>query len=171
MKRSHLKYILPALSIIALGTWESAMKPSTAVAASANLNVTATVVDECTMAGANLAFGNYSGAQAVTANALIDVTCQDINTQWSIVPDAGLNPNGCIRRMQHDTDPNSFLIYLLQDQNAAELGSGDLQTCPGSVLSGTGSDPDPSIFGEISAGQTALVGQYSDTVTMTITIQ
>ncbi len=94
MKRRHLKFVLPVVAVgLALGIWATVTTSSIAATNNANLAVSVSVVDECTMAPANLTFPDYLNSE-VNTSALIDVTCTG-STAWNIRPDGGQNSASC----------------------------------------------------------------------------
>lgn len=134
----------------------------------ANLTVSATVVGQCILSGATLDFGTYVAAQgnARDGQASIGVDCPrglDVTIEMS----QGHNPGpGDFRNMASGDD---FLQYQLYRDHARSRVWG---------ARSDGREVDPTrrgnriyeVFGRIPAGQTVAVGDYTDTVLITLTI-
>jgi len=147
--------------------------------ANATLTVSASVAAVCTVAAApTLAFGAYDplSATALTGSGNISVTCTKDTASALIELDNGSNFT-TTRRMTNGSD---FLDYDLFKPNASGAGA----TCSGSAW-GTGAingySPvagdftsstvavDFKVCGSVPALQNVGVGNYNDTVDVTVT--
>lgn len=146
---------------------------ASAAVASANFQVTATVVQSCRIeAGTTLAFGNYDPTSdtAATGSTSIRVRCTN-GTTAPVALDQGVNRIGdttCINRAMKSatTDELSYGLY----QSA---GTGTPWGCAVAntltYTAGNASWNTLTVYGVIPAAQNAPVGAYADTVTATIT--
>lgn len=143
-----------------------------AATASDSFDVTANVVTTCRIAaGADLAFGAYDPTTdtAAAGTTTIDVRCTN-GTSAPIALDDGLNGGGgnCeTRAMSDGTDTLDYGLY----QSA---GTGTPWGCTTGTNTYTYTATNAgwntiTVHGVIPAGQNAPVGNYTDTVTATIT--
>lgn len=152
-----------------------------AATATANLVVTATVIENCVITTTPLAFGDYDPVVANATTALngtgtVTVACTKGTNGLSITMDNGDNFSGGTRRMAGAGD---FLSYgLFRPPNATP---GTACSFPASNAWGATTGTRLSIAtapskagrtfnvcGTIPAGQDVTVGSYSDTVVATI---
>lgn len=165
-----------ALSAAALGILGLAPVSSSATTATNTFQVTANVVTACTIGTHPLAFGTYVASQpSTTAQTTIDVTC-GATVPYQVGLSGGLNggnseaANGRIMITGTGGSTKQLNYGLFTDAtwttnwgNAvgsttlrSQTGSGALQSIP--------------VYGQIPTGQsTAIVGSYSDTITVTVT--
>lgn len=142
---------------------------SAAAAGNAIMNVSATILSKsnCSFktAAANIPFGvlNPLSPVNVTASASAIFTCKGSAPVviYSITQDSGLYSTGPgWNRMRHATDPSAYLPYSLVI--APDTGSFPRETPPKNhTVTVTG-----TVLG--TSYQTALAGNYADTVTLTI---
>lgn len=160
MQTKKLRWVLGSVSVIGLAAFgTSAMAQS-----SDNLTVLANVGGECTVTGATLDFGSYSGERK-DVDVPIGFSC-NAPSNIAISMDGGTtgDPNG--RQMFNAGNTSQILYQLFQDSARTELwgvfpnDSADFT----SAENGT-----PTVFGRIEAGQTPLPGSYSDTILITLT--
>jgi spore coat protein U-like protein len=161
LKRSSVAFGAGLISLAVWGPMASAADGDTA-----NLSVTATIIDNCTFSGATLAFGNIpAGVSGGEATTTVDVVCNGGSTVWTVTPDGGGNYNGVNRRMDAvlTSDLLSYQIYHTAS-HTDPIGDGTIVT--GTPLSGTGTQS-LTIYGLITGIQSVL-GDYADTVVMTL---
>ncbi|MHA7833665.1 MAG: Csu type fimbrial protein [Algiphilus sp.] len=134
--------------------------------------VTATVVDSCTLtAGNTLAFGNYdpNSGTALDGETTVSVSCTN-GTTADVALDLGANANVSTRRMVDGTTGTSFLQYELYSDSGRTTvwgTGGDAVTYTGQgVLSAS----DLTVYGRVPIAQDVSVDSYSDTITVTLTI-
>jgi spore coat protein U-like protein len=144
--------------------------PASAATATSNFQVTATVVNACSIAAGDLAFGTYSvvtGA-AVNATSSILVTCT-LGAGYTVALNAGATAGGSYtqRRMASGGDTLSYNLYT----DAARTSIwGDATGSTATVAgSGNGLPQALTVYGQVLASQNVPGGLYSDTVTATIT--
>lgn len=134
--------------------------------------VTATVIDSCTLtAGNTLAFGNYdpNSGTALDGQTTVSVSCTN-GTTADVALDLGANANVSTRRMVDATAGTSFLQYELYSDSGRTTvwGTGvDAVTYTGQgVLSAS----NLTVYGRVPISQDVPVDSYSDTITVTLTI-
>lgn len=146
-----------------------------AATATDNLSVTATVVNNCTISTAAVAFGNYDPIVANAATALdntgtVTVTCTNgasttVTLGQGANADVGSTDAIPLRRM---TDTTNFLAYFLYSDAARTVVWGNT-ALTGVAHTGTGAATALTVYGRVTAGQNVPAGSYSDTVVATIT--
>ena len=145
-----------------------ALAPTGSKAAStANIAVSATVDEACTLEGTPaLAFGSYdpSGA-AATGSATLSVICT-IGTDYTITFDGGDNEAAGVRNM---AGPGAELLaYALYTDSGRTTGLAVDGTMIGTGIGRVAGSNDVTVYGEIAAGQYVTPGSYSDTVVATV---
>jgi spore coat protein U-like protein len=152
--------------------------PAQAGTATTTFQVTATVVAGCTVSAANITFGNYDSqaTAALNGNAVMTLYCTD-GLPFTIKLDAGQHAGGTsnfsARAMWDGTAGDPTLGYQIYSDSAHTTVWGD-GTGGSSTVGGTGTGPGAAItktmYGQVPAGQTVLVGSYNDNpVTVTVT--
>ena len=171
MKRSRI--VRTAAVTIAFGATGFGLMSTrlTAASATANLTVNATVVNNCTISTAPLAFGSYDPVVANSTSNLdgtgtVTVACTKGATATIALGNGG-NASGSTRRMADGT--GNFLSYeLYQDSSRSVIWS----TSGSGLLSPTAAPSkaarDFTVFGRISGNQDVPAGSYGDTVVATV---
>ena len=135
--------------------------------ATQNFNVTATVVDACSLSSiSNLGFGTYSFTAPALGTTSVNVTCS-LGSAYTLHVDDGLyGSSASDRKMKHATAADT-LSYTLSNT----LGGATWGDTAGTGVAGTGLGiaVPTTIFGSVAASQTITPGSYSDTLTMTVT--
>ena len=150
-------------------TMVSALVPintSSGATSTSTFQVTATVASSCTVTATSLAFGNYTLAQ-LDGTSTITATCTN-GTTYTIGLDAGTF-SGATTSTRRMTGPSAAgLSYSLFSDSGRTTNWGN---ATGSWVSGTGTGAAQvlTVYGRIPANQTALIGSYTDTVTVTVT--
>jgi spore coat protein U-like protein len=145
--------------------------PATAATATANLNVSATVTNNCTISTAALAFGSYDPVVA-HASANLDgtgtviVACTKGATA-TIALGLGSNASGSVRRLK-DAGTN-FITYEMY----LDSGRSTVWGTSGANLLSTGAAPSKTarnftVYGRIPSNQDVPAGTYNDTVVATV---
>lgn len=143
--------------------------PAFAGTASGTFNVTATVLNNCSISTADLAFGNYNAttATASTASTTLSVTCTS-SLPYTVALDGGSTNAAVAGRAMGDGNGNK-LTYGLYTTNAYSTiwgdGTGTTQTQAGT---GNGSAQSLTVYGKIPAGQYVKSGSYTDRITVTV---
>jgi spore coat protein U-like protein len=155
--------------LLAVGLAAVALPARAAGTATAQFDVTATVLENCAVSASNLAFGNYaanSGA-ATTASTTLQVTCTS-NLAYTIALDGGTTTSTVAARAMKDSASHQ-LSYGLYTSGAYSTiwgdGSGATQTVAGT---GNGSAQPHTVYGRIPASQYVVAGSYSDRITVTV---
>lgn len=127
----------------------------------------ATVPASCVITlASDLAFGSVPGL--ITSNndqtTSFNFTCTG-RTPWSVGLGNGLNPTGSTRRMRQGATANYVQYELYTDSGRSTRWD------TANVVTGTGSGSSQplTIYGRVPFGQAVPAGDYSDTVTITIT--
>lgn len=157
------KLLLCGLSLAALAFPNKSFSATT----TGTLGVSATVAATCTVGGGTLSFGSYSPTSTTDLSANTNFNLQCVNgTSYSIKLNNGLN-FASNRRMLNSQQSNAFLNYeLYTTANMSSVWNNS------NFISGvgTGSSENITVYGKIFAGQnSAMVGNYSDLVTITVT--
>lgn len=137
-------------------------------AQAAQLEVTATLPDSCTVGGGTLAFGEINpSATTPLADATINVECT-ANATVHIALDGGLyytlGSNG--RAMKRSSSDDYLDYKLYTNASYSSEWAKDLAT-PHNVFVG---DNSITIYGKIDSPQTKPGGDYSDTVQITMVV-
>ncbi len=152
--------------IVAMGSALIPINTSSGATTTSTFQVTATVASSCTVTATSLAFGNYTLAQ-LDSSSTITATCTN-GTTYTIGLDAG-SFAGATTSTRRMTGPSAAgLSYSLFSDSGRTTNWGNVA---GSWVSGTGTGAAQvlTVFGRIPANQTALIGNYTDTVTVTVT--
>jgi spore coat protein U-like protein len=154
------------------------------LAASAQINISATVAAACTFGSASVTLngGGIAAGSAVTdTSSTVNLTCNKGATV-SVALDNGANANGTQKRLRAPSTTN-YIAYNLSRPNT--LVEGGLNTCPTlpgtewnatntvsatSLFVNTGGPKPIPICISVPAAQYPQAGTYSDTVTATLTV-
>jgi spore coat protein U-like protein len=142
-----------------------------AASTTANLNVSASVTDNCSVQAGSLAFGSYdpTSNSDTTAQANLSVTCT-YGASAKIMLNQGSNPNSGstdAAPLRQLGNGNSFIgYYLYQDSGNSTVWGNTSST--GKDHTGAGTATTITVYGKITAGQNVMAGSYSDTVTVTV---
>jgi spore coat protein U domain-containing protein, fimbrial subunit CupE1/2/3/6 len=139
--------------------------------ASANLSVSASVANNCTISTSPLAFGAYDPVVAnassnLDATGMVTVACTKGATA-TIGLGLGSNASGNTRRMTDGS--TNFLTYeVYQDSSRSAVwgNSGAELLSPSAAPSK--STRDFTVYGRIPSNQDVPAGSYADTVTATV---
>jgi spore coat protein U-like protein len=143
---------------------------SSAATQTANLGVSATVTNNCTISTGAVAFGAYDPVVANAAANLdgtgtVTVACTKGSTA-TIGLGLGANPSGSVRRMSGGTD---FLTYeLYQDASRSTVwgNSGAGLLSPAAAPSKAARNF--TVYGRVPSNQDVAAGNYNDTVLATV---
>jgi spore coat protein U domain-containing protein, fimbrial subunit CupE1/2/3/6 len=135
--------------------------------------VTATVLKTCSVTASPLGFGNYTpGAGAVTGSTTVSVRCTN-GTTYSVALNGGTTTGGSIAQRLMANGANTLAYNLFTTSGYATIW-GDGTT--GVVQSGTGAGiataNSHTVYGQLpdsAANQAAVTGNFSDTITVTVT--
>ena len=145
--------------------------PVSAATATANLGVSATVTNNCTISTTALAFGSYDPVVANASTNLdgtgtVSVACTK-GTTATVGLGLGSNASGSTRRMSDGT--GNFLTYeLYQDVSHSTVWG----TAGAGLLSPAAAPSKAArnftVFGQVASNQDVAAGSYSDTVVATV---
>ena len=165
------RFVTSVLSIAVIGFLALGLASTPAIAqanpATANFNVTATVLKDCIVSATALPFGNYIGA-AVNVSSTITVTCTN-TTGYTVGLNPGLTTGATVTTRQMGiTQPAGGLNYSLLTGSFSGTNWGNAS---GSWVSGTGNGAAQqlTVYGVLPAGQYPPPGSYTDTITATVT--
>ena len=138
--------------------------------ATQSLPVSATVPNDCAFSGgaATLNFGSYSpiGANATSnldATGSFNISCT-AGTTGSIALDLGSNASGATRRMSSGTN---FLNYEIYTDSGHTTVWNNVNLVNYTAVSSA--PVTQTIYGSVPGGQNVGAGNYTDTVTITVT--
>lgn len=147
--------------------------PAIAQTATANLNVTATVQNKCTVTTTAVSFGVYDpivdhASTPLDGTGAVIVACTKGAAGTRIDLGLGAHASGSIRGMQAGAEVLTYELYSNAGRTTV-WGSG------AGVGGGVSPTPAPSsaartfdVYGRVAAGQDVGVGSYSDVVVATI---
>ncbi|MBB3195311.1 Csu type fimbrial protein [Roseateles terrae] len=141
--------------------------------ASGSLEVGATIVVACTVSGSTLNFGTaidpLQSNGAIDASTNLSVTCTR-TTPYSVALSAGAHAGGLnafgSRAMKSGTHTLAYQLYLDAARSQVWGNGTNSSVYTGT---GTGSIQQLTIYGRLPSVAQAAPGDYSDTVTVTIT--
>lgn len=138
--------------------------------ATTNIAVTATVESACTISTTALAFPAFTGTAAVDATATLSMTCSNA-APYVVALGAGTGTGATTTvRVMTGSVASSTLNYGLYSDAAHTTTWGDTSGTDTVAGTGTGAVQTLPVYGEIAANQlTSAVGDYTDTVAVTIT--
>ena len=142
-----------------------------AATATANLGVSATVTNNCTISTAALAFGSYDPVVAHASTDLdgtgtVIVACTKGATA-TIGLGLGSNASGSVRRMK-DSGSNYITYELYRDASRSTVWgtSGGALLSPGAAPSKAARNF--TVYGRVASNQDVPAGSYNDTVVATV---
>jgi len=146
-----------------------------AATATANLNVNASVSDNCIISTADVAFGAYdpivtNAVAPLNGTGTVTITCTTgasaVVTLGQGANDSGGSAADPARRM---TDGTDFLSYTLFTDTGRTVEWGDTAGT-GVADTGDGAASAHTVYGSVAPGQTgAPAGSYADVVVATVT--
>ena len=141
------------------------------------INVSATVLKNCSVSSGNIAFGNYTPGSGVSpaANSTVAVKCTK-NTAFTVALDKGTTTGGSIaQRLMTDGAAGDTLQYNIYTTGAFSTVWGD-GTGSSVTQAGTGTGMATAVnftaFGQLpdnATNQASPPNTYNDTVTVTVT--
>lgn len=145
--------------------------PSSAWAQSAQttMDVSATVVKACVVSATNLAFGNYdpTSASPTDASSTITVTCTP-GTSFTVGLNAGTTSGTTVTSRKMASGGNRLDYALYSDvARTTNWGNTPETDTPAAVTAST-SPSALTVYGRVAAQQAVAVGNYTDTVTITV---
>lgn len=149
---------------ICLGLFCSIATDVFASLATSNIQVTANISGTCTVAATNLAFGNYTGA-TLDGVSTISVKCTNgLGYKIALSAGTGTGATTAQRVMMFGIETLNYNLYKDSQRSIAWGDNGD-----GTVSdSGTGQQQDFTVYGRIPDNQNSPVGNYTDTIAVTV---
>jgi spore coat protein U-like protein len=168
---SRIRLVTALGAVIGVALVTSLWTPASAATATANLAVSANVVNNCAITTTALAFGTYD---PIVANLTVPldgtggvvIRCNR-GTVTTIGLGLGLNPSGSVRRMIQGAD---FLTYELYNESTRSV----VWTNSGAGLLTTPAAPSKApvtftVYGRVAIDQDVPAGTFTDTVIATVT--
>lgn len=156
------------LAVLAI-TFTATPVPVFAQTAQTTMNVSATVVEACIITATNLAFGNYDPTALGTTDATssINVICTP-GTSFTVGLNAGTTSGATVTSRQMASGSDRLGYGLYQD-TARSVNWGNTPGTDTPAAATAGLTPSVlTVYGRVPAQQSAAVGSYSDTVTITV---
>lgn len=160
MKLRTLAMLVAGVALLSLSAF--------ATDVTANLSVSANVVNSCSVAAGSIDFGTYNPLSGSNHDqtGTFDVTCTNGGSA-AIKLDQGLHGGGTLAAPTRNMDNGgNHLSYQLYSDNARSVV---WEGATGVSYTGTGSAQSQTVYGRIPSGQNAVVGSFSDTVVITVT--
>ena len=136
--------------------------------------VTATVQSTCSATATTLAFSPYTpGGGVITSNGTISVKCTK-NTPFTVALNGGTTTGGTIAQRLLALGANTLQYNLFTTAALTQVfgdGSGTSKTGAGTGA-GVATATTVTVFGQLPdsvANQAAVAGNYTDTITVTVT--
>jgi spore coat protein U-like protein len=156
-----------ALSTAALGFLALSLCPISADAATVTntIGVSATVVATCLVSTTSMAFGPYTGL-VTPASSTVSVTCTN-TTPYAVGLSAGLGTGATVTTRSMTSLASASLGYGLFSDATHLANWGD--TTATVAGTGNGASQPITVFGQIPASEYVAPGDYTDTITATVT--
>lgn len=139
-----------------------------AATATANFQVTATVVASCVVKADPLAFGSVTPSEtgpAVTKQSNVKITCSN-GSGYNVTLGDGLNIDAGKTQRSMKAAGADLLKYDLFTTTARDVKWIGSQQVPGT---GSGVEQTVVVYGSLPVNQFVTAGDYADTVTVTVT--
>ena len=132
-----------------------------------NFNVNARGSATCAITATPLNFGNYVGA-LLNATSAISVTCSS-GTTYNVGLNAGTATGATVTARKMTGPASSLIGYKLYSNSGHTINWGN--TIGSDTVAGRGSGllQSLTVYGQIPAGESGGIGNYTDTITATIT--
>lgn len=176
MKKQSFRTFAKALSFTAIAAFGMlSSNDALAGSSSANMSVSASVTNSCTISAAAMSFGAYDPGVAnastpLDASAQLTVQCTldaatNIQLGQGSNADTGSTDAAPLRRLSDGA--GHFLSYAL-DQDASHSTAWGNTAGTGVSHTGTGAAVQISVYGRIAQAQNVPAGSFSDSVLATI---
>jgi len=153
---------IPAGQYLVPGTYTDTLSSDTT-----SFTVTATIQASCTLSASPLVFGIYAGS-AVDSTTMLSIVCTN-NTPYSIGLNAGTAPGATVTSRSMVGPAGLRLNYSLFRDSSNSMNWGNTVGMDTDLGTGNGTKQSIPVYGEIPKGQLAPPGNYSDTITVTLT--
>lgn len=141
--------------------------PAVATTTTASLAISANVLSTCSLTGGSIPFGTYTSAQ-LDQSGTMSVLCTN-GVPYTVALDAGAGSGATISARKMTGSGGGTLNYSLYRETGRTSNWGNTGTSDTVAGTGSGVAQTVTVYGRIPAGQTPLVGSYTDTVTITLT--
>jgi len=166
---SPFRALCLSLPAAALLTVVAPMQARATTTATASIAVSASVLSSCGVTALPLAFGTYSPTQSTntTAQTSVVVTCTN-GTPYNVGLNAGGGTGASVTTRVMTSGSNTLTYSLYQDSGYSTVWG---NTIGSNTVTGTGSGLSQTItvYGSITALQSAPSGSYTDTITVSMT--
>lgn len=141
-----------------------------AATATATFTVTANVATNCNVVANNLDFGAYSGVNvnATTGTTTINAACTT-GTPYTLGLNQGTSPGATVTTRAMTGPGATVLNYGLFQDAGHTINWGNTPGSDTESGTGIGAIQTFTVFGDIPASQHPAPGNYSDTITVTLT--
>ncbi len=142
-----------------------------AATSTTSFGVSATVEDSCSVSASALGFGSIDPIANVDTDATttIDVTCSN-TTSYDVGLDAGETTDATVTARQMTDTSSNTLDYSLYSDSGRTTNWGNTVGTDTVAGTGNGTAQTLTVYGRVPSGQqTATVGSYTDTITVTVT--
>lgn len=132
--------------------------------------VTANVIASCSVAAADMDFGDFDGSTDLTATSDIDVTCTD-DHPYQITLDAGSTVGSTIGNRLLTNGTHTLAYNLYTDGGFSTIWGNTTADDVEGVGAGLATAVTHTVHGELPAAgnENASTGLYSSTITVTVT--
>ena len=171
MKLRGINRAVVAVGVAGVLVGTSTLAGVSAASATANLSVSATVTNNCTVTTAALAFGSYDPVVANASSGLdgtgrLTVACTK-GVAPAIALAAGSNASGATRRLSDGA--GHFLEYdLFQDSSRSTVWSASGAGIYTAAAATSKASRDFTVYGRVAGNQDVPAGAYGDTVVATV---
>ncbi|HUP91869.1 MAG TPA: spore coat U domain-containing protein [Solimonas sp.] len=154
---------------LAAGLLAAAAAPSYAATATTSFNVTASVIDVCTVTASTLAFGTYNpiAATNLDGTSTVGVLCT-LNTPYNVRLAAGTNGSSVTARKMIRASGTELMSYSLFRDSSRSQNWGVTDNTDTSNGTGSGLLQNITVYGRIPASENVPAGSYSDSVLVTV---
>lgn len=167
LKRSFLP------TLMGLALLSSLEQAAAATPATNTFQVTATVTSACTVSGSSLNFGSaidpLAASVPLDATSTVTVVCSN-STPYTVALNAGSNAGGAAnfgaRAMKSGSDTLAYQLYM--DAGRATVWGDGTSSSSTKAGTGSGSAQSLTIYGRLPSLANVVPGNYTDTVTVTI---
>jgi spore coat protein U-like protein len=135
--------------------------------ATQSFNVSVTVVSGCTITATALAFGNYKAA-LISSTSTVSVTCTNTTT-YNVGLNAGTSTGATVTTRKMTGPGGALLSYSLFQNSGHTTNWGNTVGTDTEAGTGNGALQALTVYGQLPAGQIVAVGNYTDTITATVT--
>jgi spore coat protein U-like protein len=141
-----------------------------ATSASADIDVSATVVGACRFVGdSTLDFGQYDPVNGSAATGTLQLNCTAGNT-YAVAVNNGLHFGSGTRNLEGGASGTDRLGYSICQQDMSVTGNTCTAWNGASTVSflGDGTDKDLPVYGWIASGANPTEGSYADTISVSV---